>query len=64
MISVASISQYQVYVSHVFIEGIRVADKLANHGARNVGYLWWDSIPQFLLNSYGNDFTGHVTFGF
>ena len=64
MNSIASISQHQVYISHVFREANRVADKLANHGARNVGYLWWDSIPQFLLSSYGNDFTGHAAFRF
>ncbi|PRQ21297.1 hypothetical protein RchiOBHm_Chr7g0237631 [Rosa chinensis] len=64
MNSLASISQFQVHISHVFREGNQVADKLAKHDAVTSGSVWWDSIPQFLFSSLGHDFSGRTTYRF
>ncbi|XP_024172314.1 uncharacterized protein LOC112178392 [Rosa chinensis] len=42
-------------VSHTFREGNAVADALANHGALNAGYRWWDDLPSFIAGHYGRD---------
>ncbi|XP_024190514.1 uncharacterized protein LOC112194518 [Rosa chinensis] len=64
MNSLASISQFQVHITHVFREGNQVADKLANYGALNSGSVWWDSIPHFLISSFGHNFSGRTTYRF
>ncbi|PRQ53570.1 putative ribonuclease H-like domain, reverse transcriptase zinc-binding domain-containing protein [Rosa chinensis] len=61
---VASISQLQVHISHIYREGNRVADKLANFGATNDNPTWWDSIPPFLLSSFGHDYSAQMDYRF
>ncbi|XP_061993498.1 uncharacterized protein LOC133711384 [Rosa rugosa] len=56
--------QMHVHVSHIFREGNCVADKLANHGALHGGPFWWSSLPQFLHNSFGHDFSGRSNYRF
>ena len=58
------IRQLQVHVSHIYREGNRVADKLANHGAMNVGAEWWDLLPSFLNAAFGHDYSGFKAYRF
>ncbi|PRQ56778.1 hypothetical protein RchiOBHm_Chr1g0341061 [Rosa chinensis] len=37
------------------MRGNAVADALANHGALNAGYRWWDDLPSFIVGHYGRD---------
>ncbi|XP_062027735.1 uncharacterized protein LOC133743716 [Rosa rugosa] len=51
-------------VSHTFREGNTVADALANHGAFNAGYSWWDDLPSFIAGHYGCDLSSMVYYRF
>lgn len=51
-------------VSHVYREGNSVADVLANYGAAHEGSHWWDTLPQFLVFSYGHDASSGTSYRF
>ncbi|PRQ24992.1 putative RNA-directed DNA polymerase [Rosa chinensis] len=51
-------------VSHTFREGNTVADALANHGALNEGYSWWDDVPTFIARPYGRDLSSMINYRF
>ncbi|XP_062028777.1 uncharacterized protein LOC133744735 [Rosa rugosa] len=51
-------------VSHTFREGNTVADALANHGALNEGYNWWDDVPTFIARPYGRDLSSMINYRF
>ena len=53
-----------VRISHIYREGNSVADKLANYGALNDGLHWWNLLPQFLLPSFGHDYSSRVSYRF
>jgi ribonuclease HI len=44
--------------THIFREGNICADKLASHGHSIAGFMWWDSIPPFLYDSFLHDKLG------
>ena len=48
--------------SHIFREGNRVADALANHGTSLSEQIWWDVPPPFILSYYERDFLGMPNF--
>ncbi|KAL6146202.1 hypothetical protein ACLB2K_056885 [Fragaria x ananassa] len=48
--------------SHIFREGNRVADALANHGTSLSEQIWWDVPPLFILSYYERDFLGMPNF--
>ena len=48
--------------SHIFREGNRVADALANHGTSLSKQIWWDVPPPFILSYYERDFLGMPNF--
>jgi ribonuclease HI len=52
------------HISHIFRERNSVADVLANYGAVHSGYQWWDTLPQFLVYSYGHDLSSKVSYHF
>lgn len=56
--------QMNFHISHVFREGNSVADALANYGAVNPGSHWWDTLPQFLVSSFGHDLSSRLSYRF
>ncbi|KAK9949954.1 hypothetical protein M0R45_005462 [Rubus argutus] len=58
------ISQMHFKVSHIFREGNKVADVLANYGTLSSDFVWWDEPPPFLLVYYNSDVVGHPQFRF
>ncbi|PRQ35175.1 hypothetical protein RchiOBHm_Chr5g0077151 [Rosa chinensis] len=47
-------------VTHTFREGKTIADALANQGALNEGYRWWDDRHTFIAWSYGRDLSSTI----
>ena len=56
------ISKMTFKSSHIFREGNRVADALANHGTSLSEQIWWDVPPPFILSYYERDFLGMPNF--
>ena len=54
----------RVVVSHVYREGNRVADKLANFGAGTQGFHWWHLFPQFCSQFVYEDFSSRECYRF
>ncbi|KAK9943231.1 hypothetical protein M0R45_008846 [Rubus argutus] len=59
-----TVKQMAFRVSHTYREGNIVADSLANFGADHVGSHWWDSLPNFLVFSFGHDLSSRVSYCF
>ena len=38
----------------------KVADRLADYGATHIGSFWWDSIPDFVAETYARDLASSV----
>ena len=55
--------QTNFYISHVFREGNSIAD-VVNYGAVNISSHWWDSLPQFLVYSFGLDLSSQLSYHF
>nr|XP_004309966.2 PREDICTED: uncharacterized protein LOC101295881 [Fragaria vesca subsp. vesca] len=53
-----------VKVSHIYREGNRVADCLANFGADNAGVHWWDSYPPCAITAYSRDLADFPNYRF
>ena len=58
------ISQMNFRSSHIFREGNRVADALANYGASLTGLSWWADVPHFITDFCTRDRLGHPNFRF
>lgn len=58
------ISQMQFRSSHIFREGNRVADALANHGIHSTCLIWWDLPPDFVLSFCNHAWLGLPNFHF
>ncbi|XP_004301067.1 PREDICTED: uncharacterized protein LOC101309260 [Fragaria vesca subsp. vesca] len=58
------VSQMQFQCSHIFREGNQVADALANFDLSSSSLVYWDSIPQFLMNLCLQDQLGLPHFRF
>ncbi|KAK9931139.1 hypothetical protein M0R45_018433 [Rubus argutus] len=58
------ISQMQFRCSHIFREGNKVADALANFGLTSDTMVWWDSPPAFVVSLCNRDFLGLPNFHF
>lgn len=56
--------QMNVRITHIYREGNSVADKLANYGALHDGSHWWNSLPQFLLPTFGHDYYSRIAYRF
>jgi hypothetical protein len=50
--------------SHIFREGNRVADTLANHGIHSSGLIWWDLPLDYILSFCNHDWLGLPNFRF
>ncbi|CAL8991376.1 unnamed protein product [Prunus brigantina] len=50
--------------THIYREGNCVADMLANFGADNHAYYWWDSLPSWAAIAYAKDLVGFPRFRF
>ncbi|KAK9921033.1 hypothetical protein M0R45_029564 [Rubus argutus] len=46
------------------IKEARLRDKLANYGALHDGSHWWNSLPQFLLPTFGHDYYSRIAYRF
>ncbi|KAL6183198.1 hypothetical protein ACLB2K_044609 [Fragaria x ananassa] len=49
------ISKMNFKATHIFHEGNKIADALANQGTSCSELIWWDEPPPFILLSYNND---------
>ena len=58
------ISEMTFRSSHIFREGNKVADALANHGTSLTQLIWWDSAPPFILSYCSSDLMGLPQFRF
>ncbi|KAL6126962.1 hypothetical protein ACLB2K_075007 [Fragaria x ananassa] len=58
------ISEMTFRSSHIFREGNKVADALANHGTSLTQLIWWDSAPPFILSYCSSDLMGLPLFRF
>ncbi|PRQ35239.1 putative ribonuclease H-like domain, reverse transcriptase zinc-binding domain-containing protein [Rosa chinensis] len=58
------ISQMQFQSSHIFREGNRVADALANYGVTSSDLTWWDLAPPFIDRHCQSDSLGMPNFHF
>ena len=50
--------------SHIFREGNKVADALANYGTSLSKQEWWDTPPHFVLSYCNSDILGLPQFRF
>ncbi|CAL9010028.1 unnamed protein product [Prunus brigantina] len=58
------IKQMHFVCTHIYREGNCVADMLANFGADNHAYYWWDSLPSWAAIAYAKDLVGFPRFRF
>jgi ribonuclease HI len=58
------ISQMSFFVSHIYREGNRIADVLANHGAENDAYYWWPTVPSIAQAFHAHDQTMMASYRF
>lgn len=58
------ISKMNFKATHIFREGNKIADALANQGTSCSELMWWDEPPPFILLSYNNDVRGMPQFRF
>ncbi|KAL6202888.1 hypothetical protein ACLB2K_026592 [Fragaria x ananassa] len=56
--------QMQFKVSHIYRESNKVVDVLANYGALNTGYTWWEEILDFIARQYGKDLSATTVYRF
>ena len=54
------IKQFSFCISHIYREGNKVADRLADYGATHIGSFLWDSIPDFAAETYASDLASSV----
>ena len=54
------VKQFNFCISHIYREGNKVADRLADYGATHVGSFWWDFIPDFAADTYARDLASSV----
>lgn len=50
--------------SHIYREGNACADKLAEFGLLNLGFRWWDSIPDFIIEDFSQNRNGLPSYRF
>ncbi|XP_062005969.1 uncharacterized protein LOC133723163 [Rosa rugosa] len=56
--------QMTFHVSHIFREGNKVADKLANYGALHDGAVWWIVLPSIITSEFGHDYSSRTSYRF
>ncbi|PRQ38043.1 putative ribonuclease H-like domain, reverse transcriptase zinc-binding domain-containing protein [Rosa chinensis] len=56
--------QMTFHISHIFREGNKVADKLANYGALHDGAVWWIALPSIITSEFGHDYSSRTSYRF
>lgn len=57
--ALSSLNDLSFCISHIFSEGNKCSDALANYGISNLGFNWWDFPPSFVRGDIPRERIGY-----